>query len=272
LSDALDDSALHVTKAVCTTPWKDTSSATKRAMQAASFFCVPFIRRKDRSIERILEDETCDAVIVMNQAPTVYHRTQTETPLFFHPSMAAQRIIRVKRGEPDRLIHCARICKGDTVVDATLGLGADSLVFASAVGDTGRVISLESVDILYHLFRFAIENGHEKYPEIVPYFSQIYPVHTNHDDWLKKQASNSVDVVYFDPMFQSPQVNSAGLLPVRPFADSSPVSESAFFHAKRIARKCVVVKERAYAAVFRQFQLEQDKTHSPVSYGVWRKE
>jgi 16S rRNA (guanine1516-N2)-methyltransferase len=272
LSDGRNETSFRMTKAVCTTPWKDTFTATKRAMEVADFFHIPFVSRKDRSIGRIFADESCEAIVVMNRAPAVYHITASETPLFFHPNMAAQRILRIRRGEPDRLISCARIEAGDTVVDATLGLGADSLVLSAAVGENGQVISLESEDVLFQLFRFAKEHGNEKYPDIVPYLSRIHVILANHNEWLKRQKPNSVDVVYFDPMFQSPQTNSAGLLPIRPFADRAPLSESAFFHATRIARKCVVVKEHTHAKVFRQFHLQANKTYSSISYGVWNKE
>ncbi len=258
--------------AVCTTPWKDSKAATARARVAADFFQISFVKRKDRSVAQVLKDENCSAVVVMNQAPAIYHENAVETPLFFHPNMASQRILRMQRGESDRLIEYAGIREGDTAIDATLGLGADSIVLASAVGKSGKVISIESVDILYHLFRYALVYGHPKYREINKFLSRIELVLTNHEYFLLQQDSNSVDVVYFDPMFRMPRTNSAAFDPIRSFADASAISETAFYHAKRVARKCVIIKERSHAEVFEQFHLGIDKQSGSISYGIWRKE
>ncbi len=256
---------------VCTTPVKVSSENEKRAKRVAAFFGVPFVTRQTRSIKGLIEEEACQVVIVMGKSPMIYHATVPSVPLFFHPSMAKLRILNLSRGQPDRLIACAQLQTGDVVVDATLGLGSDSLVFAAAVGSEGKVFGLESVPLLYHLFCYVKQFGQPKYPELQSYLSVIQPVLMDHDLWLQKQATSSVDVVYFDPMFCHPTLASPAMDSLRPFANYSMLSASSFAEAQRIARKCVIVKERTHSELFRKYDLQPDKWHGKFAYGVWRK-
>ena len=55
--------------------------------------------------------------------------------------MAFLRLLRARRGESDPLVAAANLSRGETVLDATLGLGGDALLAAQVTGT--RVIGLE---------------------------------------------------------------------------------------------------------------------------------
>src|SRR5690606_1746525 len=92
-------------------------------------------------------------LIVVTEREVRYYSGQSDTPLFFHPSMALVRVKRMRNGESDPLIELSRCREGDQVIDCTAGLGSDSLVFSFAAGSSGNVLALESEQVLCTLVR-----------------------------------------------------------------------------------------------------------------------
>lgn len=259
------------TRAVATTPWRDVSDAVELARQLADFFDIPYAPRRNRSVLRLLDEEACDVVVVADREPKLFHREAPEEPMFFHPGMARQRIARINRGQSDRLIELCGIQPGDRVIDATLGLGTDSLVFACAVGATGHVTALEQVPLIYHLVRYAQATGAPAYPGIGRYLARIDLQLGDHTAYLSTLPDGAADIVYFDPMFAVP-AQSAGIEPLRPFANYGAVSERAFAEACRVARRAVVIKERPLSGVFERLGVTPDQPRRRFAYGVWRRE
>lgn len=258
---------------ICTTPVKGEVTALGHAVELSEWFGCRFVPRKRRSIHQLLLEEDAMQVIVADTEPRLYHREQPDTPLFFHPGMAMQRTHHLLRGEPDRLISAAQVRHGDTVLDATLGAGSDTLVLAEAVGKTGHVISLEAVPALARLFVWAQRRDFLPYQEVSHLAPRIEVFEVNHVDFLQNLEDDSVDVVYFDPMFQHAITNpSANMDAMRPFTHSGSVTLPAMKEARRVARRCVVVKERPWSGEFERLDLCPDKPRARVAYGVWYKE
>src|SRR5256885_973796 len=82
---------------------------------------------------------------------------------------------RARRGEPDPLLTAAGLRPGETVLDATLGLGGDALLAAHATGT--KVIGLE-IDPLLGAFTQA---GLRRMPG-----HGIEVVKADHRDWLRR--------------------------------------------------------------------------------------
>ncbi|WDL97303.1 class I SAM-dependent methyltransferase [Alicyclobacillus sp. ALC3] len=261
--------------AVVTTPWKQTPRALAEASRLAEWFCCPQVARGDRSIAQVLADESVDVVIVADRQPVLYTAESGDEGLYFHPSFAWQRIAQWRRGEPERLLLAAEIRPGDTVADATLGRGTDTLVFAAAVGRAGHVIALESSWPLLRLFEDALTSGAAWYSDTVNNLrrdaSAITLRHTDHNLWLTEQPDNSVDVVYFDPMFRHATKRRSEVEVVRSFATSLAVQDDAWREAKRVARRCVVLKERPGFGEFERFGLTPDRPHGRTAFAVWKK-
>lgn len=253
-----------------TTPLHETVASAARVEKFCGHFNLPYIARKNRGLRPFLASENLDGVVVANRDPKVYHRSNPENALFFHPGMASQRMLHLRHGQVDRLLELCELRQGDTVLDATMGLGTDSLVFANGVGPTGRVIGLERVDVLYRLLTYAKQTKVPQYPGIGQLLTQIDMYQGNHLDYLRRAPAQSVDVVYFDPMFEEP-ADSAGIGPLRPFADPSALSVEAFNEACRVCRRLVVVKERPHSELFRTLGLRADIEKRRFAYGVWRK-
>ncbi|SIS89259.1 class I SAM-dependent methyltransferase [Alicyclobacillus vulcanalis] len=258
----------HDMRIVVTTPLRPKGDHVARAREMAPWFGASFEPRRGRSIAQLLEH--VDAVVVVAD-PAVIHVRGAPHPLFFHPSMAYQRLRRLQTGEPDRLLALAEIAPGDAVIDATLGLGTDALVFAEAVGQEGRVVGIERSPVMYGLLRAVQIYGCQAHPREAQLLQRVQLVHGDHAAWLRAQADLSADVVYFDPMFRDPVRQSVHMQPIRPVAWERPLSREAVEEAKRVARRAVIVKERPKSGVLESLGLEPDRASGRFAYGVWRR-
>jgi 16S rRNA (guanine1516-N2)-methyltransferase len=257
---------------ICTTPTKDSTQARQRAIAVGEWFDCPFVVRNQRTLQRLFTEEKVGTVIVADRQPKLYSTDDLLHPLFFHPGMAQQRLIRMRKGEADRLVSVSGLSPGDVVVDATFGLGIDSLVLAAAVGVTGKVIGLESSLCLARLFTFAQATVPTPYPMVDPLLNRIQVRIGCHTNVLKEMGDNSVDVVYFDPMFRQAPKSDSGLDVARPWANPTALDDEAWLHAQRVARRSVVLKERLGSGQFERFGVEPDKRTQKFAFGVWRKE
>jgi 16S rRNA (guanine1516-N2)-methyltransferase len=257
--------------AVCTSPWQENDESVAEARAMAAWFGCRYVSRRRRSIHRLLADERAQAVLVAEKRPVWYHRAEPNRPLFFHPGMALLRMQKLERGESDRLLRVAGIRAGDVILDATLGLGADALVMAHAVGERGRVVACESSWVLARTFAWTVAHASSQPSLVAAALARIEVVAKPHLDVLQSLPDDAVDVVYFDPMFRTPTGRPNALDPLRPWANPDPLTMMAWQEAQRVARRAVVLKERPQSGEFERFGLVPDKPKGRFAYGVWRK-
>lgn len=190
-------------------------------------------------------------------------------PLFFHPSMALVRLKRLMSGGTDALIEISGARAGDIVVDCTAGLCADSLVLSYAVGAEGQVIALEASPILHAIVREGLKLYESGLCEVDRAMRAIKPVKADYESFLRHLADDSVDVVYFDPMFERPVGTSSSLSPLRAQAKQGQLTEEAVMEAKRVARRCIVLKDRRGSGQFERLGFRPARNSgSSVAYGV----
>ncbi|MCA2977938.1 MAG: class I SAM-dependent methyltransferase [Myxococcaceae bacterium] len=168
------------------------------------------------------------------------------------PGLAMLRLKRFDAGSPmaEPLVTHAGLRPGDVVLDATAGLGADARVLARAVGPTGRVVGLEASLPLAVLLAEGLR--------LEPPWPSSAPIEINHAralEHLARAPTGSVDVVYFDPMFERAQGASTAFSALRRFADHSPLDAQAVAEARRVARRVVLMK-RGEPSLFPALGLE----------------
>src|SRR4051812_38181721 len=115
-----------------TTAGRTTDNLIEEAHRIANELSVSFIPRRKRSIEKLQSEYGEDFLVVGNQRLELYHLGSKE-PFFFHPNVAMIRLKRLMNGEEDPYLTAAQISRGTTVLDCTLGLGAEAIVASFAV-------------------------------------------------------------------------------------------------------------------------------------------
>ena len=199
-------------RAVATTGRKQTEDAVTLARWAAAHAGIPYVERRNRSSAALREHCGAEFLLVAKHGLLTL-----ETPhgdLFFHPNMAHLRLKNLRfgsGGEGDRMVEAMDLVRGMHVLDCTLGFGADAIVASFAVGPEGSVTGVESEPLIetvvgYGLQHFKAENW--------PIQEAMRGVHTVCDEaahYLKTLPDKSFDVVYFDPMFRHPLMESRSL-------------------------------------------------------------
>jgi len=164
--------------------------------------------------------------------------------------MAYLRVLRAGKGETDPLVAHAELRPGDSVLDATLGLGGDALVSAHATG--ARVVGLESHPLVAAFTQAALRRlpKHGRDPGRL-----VHVIRADHGAWLKHQPTGAFDVVLLDPMFR--RAGEAGPLfeLLRTYAEHTPLSPETLREAQRVARRGVLVKDSARGEELRRLGL-----------------
>jgi len=192
--------------------------------------------RAGRSLSRVLEETGGAPVLVLAaRRADLFEKGRTFRAT---AGMAYLRLLRARRGESDPLVAAAKLRRGETVLDATLGLAGDALLAAQATGT--RVIGLE-IDPVVAAFTLAGLRrlaAHAREPG-----QNVEVLKADHREWLRKQPDGSFDVVLLDPMFR--KAGDAGPLfdLLRAHASHEPLDSGTLREARRVARRGVLVKD-----------------------------
>ncbi len=229
-----------------TTPLRPTPAEEADARAAALRHALPFAPRGKRGLPAVLAGAGADAALVLSAGKALLvadgeaHR--------FSPGMGALRAKRLRArlagGAPaatehDPFLEAAGLREGDHVLDCTLGLAADALVAAVAVGPGGRVVGVEASPALAAW----VAEGLRRLGDDAA--SRVEVRAGDHAALLAALPERSFDVVLFDPMFRHGRAEPAGFDVVRRLADPRPLAAETLLRARRVARRFVVVKDGA---------------------------
>lgn len=253
---------------IITTGDHETPGTVKRARELAQLSAQPYVSRSRTALPRLAELYGDRDILVILEQGVRLHRIGQE-PMTFHPSMAFVRAKRLLKGEGDAMLEAARVMPGDTVIDATAGLGSDAMVFSLAVGEEGHVVAMEDSLPLWAL----LYEGLQRYmSRLLPFNEALRRIEArriHHLEALRAMPARSVDIVYFDPMFRDPIAESASLSPLRSFANASRLEAEVVEEACRVARKTVVLKEQKNSGEFERLGFTAiTRAHTKIAYGV----
>ncbi len=248
-------------------PSAETVRASKRL--AAELGC-RYVGRENLSLGKLGLKHNDSEILVVSGSQLKYYQGQNK-PLFFHPSMAYLRLGRLLKREKDPLLEASAAAPGDTVLDCTAGLASDAIVFSYAVGARGKVVALDSEEVIAVLLQWGIRRYESDLAPLNEALRRIEIKHEEHLSYLRGQPDSSVDIVYFDPMFRYPVKDCPSMLPMRETANAVPVAPEAIREARRVARKTVVLKELCWSKEFARLGFDQViETSSKIAYGVIR--
>lgn len=199
--------------------------------------------------------------------------------------MALLRLMNRFRGDPDRYLLATSLKPGETLLDLTMGLGTDALVGAWAVGEQGKVIGVERSPILSALVndglrslatacmpKFGNDDKKLAWEALALAAGRIKLIYADHLGFLNQQPSASVDVIYFDPMFRYTSQKSSSIRPLHSWSDHQSLRIEVIREARRVARRCIVLKERKGSSEFTRlgFDILYGGKYSQVDYGLIR--
>jgi len=230
-------------------------------------FNVSFAERSDKSAKNLMEKFGADGLLVVSAKRTSYIFGGQE--FFFHPGLAKLRIMELKNGKADQMIKAMSLKPGDSVLDCTMGPGADAIVASYVSGPNGRVTGLESSPVISALVR----TGLLEYPEdedLALSMRRIKVVNTDYRSYLAGLEAHSYDIIYFDPMFRAPRHRSPAMNSARLLANPAPVEVETVELALCKAAKRVVMKERRGSSEFERLGFKRivGGNYAPVAYGV----
>ncbi len=228
-----------------TTPLRPSPAEEAEARAAAARHGFPFVPRGRRAAAAVAAEVGADALLVLSPTAAVLAAGGEERR--WSPGMGALRARRLRdrargRGDAttrDRFLEAAGLAEGDEVLDCTVGLAADALVAAIAVGPAGRVVGLEGSRILAAW----VAEGLRRLDD--PAAARVQVRAADHAATLAALPDRSFDVVLFDPMFRHARAEPAGFDVLRRLADRRPLSPEALAQARRVARRWVLVKDGA---------------------------
>ena len=225
-----------------------------------------YVPRARRSLSGIAAAEALAGLIVVERGNlALWVAGQC---LRYHPNMAKLRILALGQGKHDILVDALQLKLGDRVLDCTCGLGADAIVASCTVGEAGRVRTLEASPLLALL----VERGMPFYlldypPDLAPAMRRVEVLNANYADYLRREADNAWDVVYFDPMFSETIADAQGLDLVRCLAWVGGPSPADLREARRVARRRVVMKDRQPGRVLARLGFAKIEAARRVCYG-----
>lgn len=259
--------------AVVTTSRRPSEAEELRARRVAKELGAPFLPREESSVAGVLQHArklgwSCDGVLVAGKEAL---QLFTEAGTFrYHPGMGVNRIRQLIKGRSDWMVEAMDLRPGDSVLDATLGLGSDLLVASFIVGEEGRAVGLESQPLLAFMVREGMRTYAHERAEVTRALRRIEVVCTPYQRYLASAPSGAFDVVYFDPMFTEPVLESQHMVPIRHLANPEPLSEASFREALRVAKRRVVVKDRSGGPYVRSgwFDAVMGSPKSKIAYCV----
>jgi hypothetical protein len=255
-------------KFAVTTSQSQTSDLVHYAKRIAYELDTPYVERNGRSLKAISAILGVEGMVVVSSRKVSY--VSQEGEFFFHPGLAGLRIKELKNGKTDQMIEAMSIGPGSSVLDCTLGLGADAVVASFVAGKDGRVVGLESSPVIAFLVKLGLKSYQEACGDVTAAMRRVEVVRADHREYLRTLPAGSFDVVYFDPMFRFPRRRSPAMNAIRALAAPDPLDRETIDLALKIAARRVVVKERRGSAEFRRLGFEKiyGGRYAPVVYGV----
>lgn len=258
---------------IITTAFDETEELIAKAKALSDSLQIPYVVRNKKTVKYLLEHVDAHIFVVNNQRGLSYYE-QGHEEIFFHPNMAMHRIKQIKSGQSDSLMTACHLQEGMTFLDCTLGLASDTLVANYIVGSTGKVTSLEKSFPLSVLVKEGLRYyaTHEK-PEWKSLIEQIKIVNADNLEYLKKCSDESVDVVYFDFMFNQSVASSHGIKIIKPVVSYDIMTKEHVEEALRVAKERVVIKSSYGNHQIKEFgfKIERQNQKRHFFYGVIEK-
>ena len=258
-------------KIIVTTAGRPDAQSVALAMSAAKTLGAQLVERNKRSVSK-LQEQYAAHVLVAGKTRYEYFAFGQSEPFFYHPNAAAFRLKRLAKDEVDPLVDICSLSSGDTFLDCTLGLGADSLVAQYVVGSAGRVVGVEADAVVAFIVKEGMQHYNLNELPIAKGMRDIEVVHQEALDFLKTQPDNAFDIVFMDPMFEEVIEESSNFTTLRETGAHIALTDAWVQEARRVAKRGVALKAHFRSELFEQYGFQREiRVTSKFHYGFLAK-
>jgi 16S rRNA (guanine1516-N2)-methyltransferase len=260
-------------KIAITTTRDPDESLINKAYGIAKELDIPYVKRGNYSINKISLMNKIDYFLFVEKDKIVLKGE--DNTFFWHPSTSGLKLNAIKEGFNQPMIEAMNLKEGDSVLDCTLGMATDAIVFASIVGKKGSVVGTEVNKYIACITKNGLKDYKDVDEQTKIFMERIEVINSSYEEYILSQPDNSFDVVYFDPMFIKPNKKSAAINSLRPFAQQGELKKENLIQALRVCKNRVVIKERSGSGEFERLGIEKcygNNKFGTVAYGVIEKE
>ncbi|MDR3710286.1 MAG: class I SAM-dependent methyltransferase [Capsulimonadaceae bacterium] len=230
---------------IVTTGLAKNEAASARATEIATELGAPFVPRDGTGILRLLRRHEADVALIVQAGRLLLSDGTVEYS--YHPNMLLVRGLNILRNWRDLFFDAAEMSEGESVLDCTLGFGCEASLAALAVGETGRVVGLESNPALAVVTREGLREFHLDTKPLAAAMRRVAVVHADYQTYLPGLAPGAFDLIAFDPFFDERLEGSEHTVgPLARFGDQRPLDPASVLLARQIATRRVVVKHPSH--------------------------
>ena len=233
-----------------------------------------YVPRGKRTIQDLMDEYGEHFLVYSSRGPQI---DRPEGSHFFSLNMAELRIQNLRKGQRDHLLEALMgeeknpstasgpppLRRGDfgpaagqppiSVLDCTCGFGADAAVASFGLPAGSRVDALEVSPLLEVVTAWGFSHFIHKKDDVTAALRRISLRRDDYRDYLLSDEGPVYDVLYFDPMFQRPVEASCQFQPVRAIMEHGGLTRELIERALQKARRRVVIKERDFRQLCRDF-------------------
>ena len=220
-----------------------------------------YVPRGKRTIQNLMDEYGEDFLVYSSRGPQI---DRPEGSHFFSLNMAELRIQNLRKGQCDHLLEALMGVKEYdlrpaaaqppiSVLDCTCGFGADAAVASFGLPAGSRVDALEVSPLLEAVTAWGFSHFVHKKDDVTAALRRISLRCSDYRDYLLSDEGPVYDVLYFDPMFQRPVEASCQFQPVRAIMEHGGLTRDLIERALQKARRRVVIKERDFRQLCRDF-------------------
>lgn len=266
---------------ILTTAQKSNEAIQEEAKALASSMHMTYIKRGKTSIPALFSKYQCEYIAVLAGSGLTIHFPENQQHTF-HLSMAQLRILRLQRGEGDHLINSVQTILNANhplgkeeflFLDCTIGLGSDSIVVSYAFPQA-KIKGLEGSLPIWLATSYGLAHYSHNVKSVTDALRRIEVSHDTFETYVPNLPDDSIDIIYFDPMFEVPVEESPQFKPLRGHTMESHIDDKIMEEAMRVASCGVIIKERPFSSVFQKYPPHKwvGGKYSRIGYGVYMKE
>ncbi|MCP1638751.1 hypothetical protein J2T50_000444 [Streptococcus gallinaceus] len=243
---------------IVTTSFRPDQKQVQLAKKLAEEYGFYIKERKKDSVRKLIG--SYDGAVIVYKEKLVFTAANGQE-LVFHPDTAMLRI----KALHDPLVDVMGENPKE-VLDCTMGLASDSLVMAVA---GHKVTAIESQLIPYLVVSQGLQTHISGHAKLDAAMRSIQAIRADYQHFLSLQASDSFDVLYFDPMFSERIAASDNLAGLESVANPTRLTAAVLEEAKRVAREKIIIKAHFRDTVFEELGFERMvRPNQKFHYGV----